>query len=265
MRLKLEGVSVDLDGAPIVSDADLVVEPGELVGLIGPNGSGKSTLLRTIYRVLRPRPGTVHLGDDDLWSQLSAREAARRTASVLQESSGEFDLSVLEVVFMGRTPHKSLLSGDDAQDESIVWSALERVGMTDKVGRLFATLSGGEKQRVLVARALAQQTRLLVMDEPTNHLDISAQLDLLELVRQLGLTTIAALHDLNLAATYCDRLYVLRAGRVVRSGPVHDVLTPEVVADVFGVQAHRGTHPITGLPHLAFAPLPSPDRRDISP
>lgn len=255
MRLRLAGVDARIGGIPIVEGADLEAGPGELVGLIGPNGSGKSTLLRTVYRLLKPAVGTIHLDGDDLWRRLPARESARRTAVVAQESSGDFDFSVLEIAMMGRAPHKGLLSVDTEEDECIAWAALDRVGIAAKAGRLFSTLSGGEKQRVLLARALAQRSRLLILDEPTNHLDVAAQLDLLELVRELGVTTLAALHDLNLAAAYCDRVYVLAAGRVVAHGRVTDVLTPELMAEVFGVRAHCGVHPLTGLPHLSFAPL----------
>jgi iron complex transport system ATP-binding protein len=254
MRVAIGDVSVTIDGLSILTGIDMTVEPSEMVGVIGPNGSGKSTLLRTIYRALRPSAGAVHLGPDDVW-RLSARESARRTAVVAQETPSDFDFSVLEVVFMGRTPHKGLLAGDSDDDWEIVARALERVGMLDKATRIFATLSGGEKQRVLLARALAQESQVLVLDEPTNHLDIKAQIELLELVRGLGVTTLAALHDLNLAATYCDRLYLMRGGTVVAAGPVADVLTPRLLADVFGVAAHCGIHPVTGCVQLAFSPL----------
>ena len=156
---------------------------------------------------------------------------------------------------MGRTPHKSLLDRDGHEDRSIVQEALERVGMDWAAGRLFSTLSGGERQRALVARALAQQAPLLVLDEPTNHLDVRAQLDLLELLRELRLTTLAALHDLDQAASYCDRLAVLSQGSLVAAGAPLDVLTPAFLADVFGVSAHIGDHPLTGRPHVSIAPL----------
>lgn len=252
-------VSVVLDEVPIVAGIDMRVDPGEMVGIIGPNGSGKSTLLRTVYRALRPAAGAVLLGPDDVW-RLSAKESARRTAVVAQETPSDFDFSVLEVVFMGRTPHKSLLAGDSDQDWEIVADALAKVDMLDKATRIYATLSGGEKQRVLLARALAQESRILILDEPTNHLDIRAQIDLLELVRSLGVTTLAALHDLNLAASYCDRLYMMQAGQVVAAGPVQEVLTPDLLATVFGIGAHCGVHPVTGQVHIAFAPLRSVER-----
>jgi len=251
MRLTVEGVTVQLDGVTILSGTGLVVEPGEFVGLVGPNGSGKSTLLRTIYRALRPLAGMVCLDGDDLW-RLTARESARRTAVVVQEISHDFDFTVYEVVEVGRNPHKGPLDRQTAADERICQGALARVGMAGFAERDFATLSGGEKQRVLVARALAQESRVLVLDEPTNHLDIRFQLDLLDLVRGLGVTTIAAMHDLHLAAGHCDRLYVLEAGSVVAAGPTNDVLTADLVARVFGVRLRRWTDPDTGLTYLSF-------------
>ncbi|WP_214104936.1 ABC transporter ATP-binding protein [Acrocarpospora catenulata] len=250
MRIVLDGVTVTVDETPIVSGVDIEVPPGLLVGLVGPNGSGKSTLLRAVYRALRPTAGAVRLDGADLRT-LSVRESARRTAVVAQHSGDGFDFTALEIVATGRTPHRAA----PAEDRRIVAEALERVGMTAQAGRLFSTLSGGERQRVLLARALAQQGRVLVLDEPTNHLDIGAQLDLLELVRDLRVTTLAALHDLNLAAAYCDLLHVVHQGRIAASGPPADVLQPDFLAEVFGVRAHLGSHPLTGRSHLSFAPL----------
>jgi iron complex transport system ATP-binding protein len=264
VRLRVDGVRVDLGGRVIVDGAEVVAEPGQVTGLIGPNGSGKSTLLRAVYRHLRPLVGAVHVGDDDVWT-LTAREVARRVAAVPQETRAEFDIVVWDMVAMGRTPHKRLLSGARLDDEAIVAEALERVGAGHLAARHFATLSGGERQRVLVARALAQQTPVLVLDEPTNHLDIRHQHELLSLVRELGLTTLTALHDLNLAAAYCDHLHVLDAGRVVARGAPHEVLTAETLRAVFGVHAEVTTHDRTGRPHLVFFPLSSftemPERR----
>jgi iron complex transport system ATP-binding protein len=248
------GVGVSIDGVRIIDRCDLVADPGLIIGLVGPNGSGKSTLLRTIYRALRPVAGAVLVGGDDVWS-LTARQSARRTAVVAQEAHGDFDFLVEEVVAMGRSPHKGMLDRDTDADHAIIADALARVGMTTFADRVFGTLSGGEKQRVLVARALAQQSQLLVLDEPTNHLDIRAQLELLELVATLGVTTIAALHDLNLAAAYCDRLVVLDHGRLVADGAPTSVLDQALLRRVFGVDAYGSTHPETGRFHLVFAPL----------
>jgi len=182
MRLAVHDVTVTIEQATIVTDARLTVEPGEFVGLVGPNGSGKSTLLRTIYRALRPVLGAVRVGGDDVWD-LSARASAQRTAVVVQETTADFDFTVIDVVSMGRNPHKGAFDRDSAGDERICLDALERVGIGAFVDRDFATLSGGEKQRVFVARAIAQETQVLVLDEPTNHLDIRFQLELLDLVR----------------------------------------------------------------------------------
>ena len=234
-------------------EVSLKVEPGEIVGLIGPNGSGKSTLLRSVYRMLKPVSGLVHLGDDDVW-QLSAKASAQRTGVVVQESSSEFEFTVAEVVAMGRTPHKKPFQRDTATDTDVCHDALERVSMTAFSQRLFSTLSGGEKQRVLVARALAQEPKLLVLDEPTNHLDIHYQLELLELIKSLGITTLVTLHDLNLAANYCQRLYLLSSGQIVASGETHKVLTPEQLRETFGVEAAPYTHPVTGNLQLSFSP-----------
>jgi iron complex transport system ATP-binding protein len=248
----VKGVSVEAADRRIVDSVMFGVEHGEFVGLVGPNGSGKSSLLRTIYRVLKPMGGAVlHLGDD-VW-RLSAREAARRMAVVAQERTGEFDFTVRELVAMGRMPHKAVLSNDGPEDRAIVARCLDTVGMAHCAGRSFSTLSGGEKQRVLVARALAQEAPFLVLDEPTNHLDIRHQLDLLTLVRRLGTTTLAALHDLNLAARYCHRLVMLAEGRVVAIGSPAEVLTAERIADVYGVGATVRVE--DGVPRIEFYPL----------
>ena len=259
MRLRLDTLTVTLDGARLVDGLDLQCEPGELVGLLGPNGSGKTTALKTIYRAIRPTAGVVRLDHTDLLHDLSARAAARQLAAMTQEPDSDFPFTVREVVAIGRIPHKSTFSRDGADDRRIVDDALHTVGMSGHHDRRFTTLSGGEKQRVLLARALAQQPRVLVLDEPTNHLDIGTQLELLRLVRSLGITVLAALHDLNLAAAYCDRVYLLRDGRLVAGGRTDDILTSERIADVFGVHAHCGRHPTTGRIHLAFSPMPADD------
>jgi iron complex transport system ATP-binding protein len=250
VRLRIEDLTVELDATPLVTSAELMIEPGEFVGLVGPNGSGKSTLLCIIYRALRPTMGVVHVGGGDIW-KLSARVSAQRTVVVVQESTPEFTLEVIDVVSMGRNPHKGPFGRDSAADKRICLDALERVGMSEFAEREFATLSGGEKQRVCVARAIAQESRVLVLDEPTNHLDIRFQLELLELVRGLCLTTIAAMHDLALTVGHCDCVYVLN-GSIVGHGPPGDVLTTELVARVFGVRLRDWIDPETGRAYLSF-------------
>ena len=254
IALLARDVSWSADRRAVLDGLGLDVRRGEFAGIIGPNGSGKTTFLRSVYRVLKPDAGLITLDGDDVW-QLSTRAAAQRTAVVLQESPGDFEFTAQEMVFMGRTPHKGVLDRETAEDQRIVSDALARVGMTDFAGRAFSTLSGGEKQRVLIARALAQQARFLILDEPTNHLDIRYQLEILDLVKSLGVTTLAALHDLNLAAAYCDQLFAIEAGRVVQSGTPEEVLTPTLLRQVFGVGAHVRPDPQTGRPHLTFFPL----------
>ncbi|GAA4951501.1 ABC transporter ATP-binding protein [Nonomuraea thailandensis] len=229
-------MSVGLDGHAIVHEADLVVDDGEFVGLVGPNGCGKSTLLRSVYRALRPSAGLIAVDGGDV-HRLPARQAAQRIAVVAQEIPADLDFTVTEIVSMGRTPYRP----DAAADEERYARALERVGLAGAAERVFATLSGGEKQRALLARALVQETRLLLLDEPTSHLDIRHQLEILHLVRELGIATLAVLHDLNQAAAFCDRLYVMNAGRIVAGGPPDHVLTPELISQVYGVRAVRRT------------------------
>lgn len=252
MRVLVDAVSVRIDDTTILDRVGLYAEPGTITGVIGPNGSGKSTLLRCVYRALKPTTGTVYIGQDDVWRS-SARQAGKRTAVVAQDHDLDNDYSVLEIVAMGRNPHKRLLDRETQADRAIVENALTRVRMGWAAERVFATLSGGERQRVLVARALTQEAPVLLLDEPTNHLDIGAQHELLDLVRELGLTTIAALHDLDHATTYCDRLVLVHDGAVVASGPAEEVLVAERVAEVFGVLSAVVPHPLTGRPHFVTA------------
>ncbi|WP_214417205.1 ABC transporter ATP-binding protein [Sphaerisporangium fuscum] len=258
MRLVLDRVGAELGGVPILRDVGLTVEPGQFVGLVGPNGSGKSTLLRTVYRSLRPSAGVVRVGDDDVW-RLSAGRAARRTAAMLQDGAAAGGATAAEVVALGRTPHQGMFGRDTPEDRAAVEEALDRTGTRGLADRLFASLSGGERQRVLLARALAQGPRLLVLDEPTNHLDIRARFELLDLVRALGVTTLAVLHDLDLAARTCDSLVVLHGGRVAAAGPVLDALTPEIMRDVFGVSAHAARH-ADGVVRVTYAAQPLAER-----
>ncbi|GAA3164191.1 ABC transporter ATP-binding protein [Streptomyces ramulosus] len=256
MRVDIEGLAVEIAGRRLLDDVTLRAAQGQLIGVIGPNGSGKSTLLRCVYRALRPAAGTVRLDGADLHA-MDAREGARLLAALPQEGQATFDFTVAEIVAMGRLPHQRGSGRASAADEEICARALSRVGAGHLAHRGFPGLSGGEKQRVLIARALAQQPRVLVLDEPTNHLDIAQQLEVLALVRDSRLTVLAALHDLNLAAQHCDALYVLDGGRIVASGAPHEVLTAELLAEVFGVRAHRVRHPETGAVQLLFDRLPA--------
>ncbi|WP_154697420.1 ABC transporter ATP-binding protein [Lentzea guizhouensis] len=240
MRVEAGGLTV----RGIISDISLHAE-NEVVAIVGPNGSGKSTTLRCVYRALKPDAGAVLL---DGTSVHKRPHLARDLAALSQESQVEFDFTVAEVVEMARLPHER----DPERDRRVVAEALATVDATHLAGRSFLSLSGGERQRVLIARAIAQQPRVLVLDEPTNHLDIRHQLDVLSLARGLGVTVLTVLHDLNLAASYCDRLYVLDEGRLVACGTPREVLVPELIAKVFHVTAHVVAHPTTGVPQLLF-------------
>ncbi|MBP0449582.1 ABC transporter ATP-binding protein [Kitasatospora sp. RG8] len=251
MDLDLDDVSAGPAGTRLVRDITLHAAAGQVVGLVGPNGSGKSTLLRCVYRALRPAAGAVRLDGADLYA-LTPREAARRVAALPQEHSAEFDFTVAEVVGMGRLPHRGGFARPADGDDARCAAALHRVGAGHLAQRGFLSLSGGEKQRVLIARALVQEPRLLVLDEPTNHLDIAHQLEVLALVREAGPTVLTALHDLNLAAGHCDLLYVIAAGRIVTSGAPAEVLRPALLAEVFGVRATPVRHPDTGAVQLLF-------------
>ncbi|MEV5366744.1 ABC transporter ATP-binding protein [Streptomyces cellulosae] len=252
-ELRVDGVTLTAGARRLVSDVSLTARPGETIGLVGPNGSGKSSLLRTVYRVLRPDTGQVRVDGSDAWA-LPVRHLARTVAAVVQDSAADFDLAVREVVAMGRTPHKRLLAGDTPEDAGLIDSALRAVDALHLADRPFDRLSGGERQRVLIARALAQRPALLVLDEPTNHLDIRHQLSVLSTLRRLPATVLLALHDLNLAAYYCDRLYVLHHGEVVACGPPAEILTPQLLAEVYGVAAEVAAHPRTGAPQVTFLP-----------
>ncbi|GAA4799849.1 ABC transporter ATP-binding protein [Streptomyces ziwulingensis] len=236
-------------GRIVVDGVTLAPRPGETVGLLGPNGSGKSTLLRLLAGVLHPSAGVVTL-DGLVLDRVGRRVAARRIATVEQQVHTQTELTVRDVVALGRIPHRSPWAAGSAADGPAVAAALDRSGLAGRAGQSWHTLSGGERQRVQIARALAQEPRELLLDEPTNHLDIQHQLDLLELVVSLPVTTVIALHDLNLAAMYCDRLLVLREGRAVAEGTPGEVLTPALIEEVYGVRAEVTDGP--GHPVIRF-------------
>lgn len=235
----------------IVSDVSFDVAQGETMGLIGPNGSGKSSLLRLLAGLKRPQSGVVEIDGQDVAS-IPRRMLARQLAFVQQSAATDTNVSVYDVVRLGRTPHRSALSGWSSADEAAVASALAHVDMEGRRAQPWQTLSGGEKQRVHIARALAQTPRILFLDEPTNHLDIHHQIAILRMVRDLDLTSIVALHDLNLAAMFCDRIVVLEAGHVAACGTPEAVLTAELLRTVFRVETDIVTTATVGQPHIRF-------------
>lgn len=234
--LGADRVSRGAGGRLILDGVSLTPRPGSVTGVLGPNGSGKSTLLRLLSGVLTPASGVVTLDGRPLgdWGR---RAAARRVAVVEQQADTLVELTVLDVVRLGRVPHRRAWTPATGADEKAVRTALERTGLADSAEQPWHTLSGGERQRVQIARALAQEPRELLLDEPTNHLDIQHQLGLLSLVAELPVTSVVALHDLNLAAMYCDQVVVLRQGRVVAAGTPDATLTESLIADVYGVRA----------------------------
>lgn len=244
-RLDIDNVTLRAGGKTLVKEASLSVAPGEMLGLLGPNGAGKSTLLRSVYRMSRPETGQVRVNGADIW-QHSAGWVAQHVGAVLQDMPADFPLTVRDVVAMGRSAHKALLEPDTGHDMALIDAALSLMRLENLPDRPFRTLSGGERQRVLLARALVQQPRLLVLDEPTNHLDIQYQVSLLRFVREIGVTVIAALHDLNLAAMFCDRLCLMDGGRIVAVGSPDAVLTQERLSEVYGLDALIQRHPRTG-------------------
>ena len=235
----------------IVDGVTLDIAPGTTLGLLGPNGSGKSSLLRLICRLRRVAGGVVTLGGDDV-ALMPRLAIARRVALVEQQTSTESQLTAIDVVRLGRTPHLGPLAPWTRADGDAVDAALVQVGMAGRRDQPWHTLSGGERQRVHIARALAQSPLELLLDEPTNHLDVQHQLEILALVRRLPATVVVALHDLNLAAMFCDAVAVLQDGRVVCAGSPDDVLTTELIGAVFRVRAHVERSPHHGRPHVQF-------------
>lgn len=237
----------------IVCDVSLAVAPGETLGLIGPNGSGKSSLLRLLAGLRRPVSGRVEINGQDI-AQVSRKALSRQVAFVQQNAATDTNVTVGDVVRLGRTPHRSALAGWSQPDEAAVAHALGSVDMISRRAQPWQTLSGGERQRVHIARALAQTPQVMFLDEPTNHLDIHHQIEILRLVRDLDLTSVIALHDLNLAAMFCDRIVVLEAGAVYACGRPDEVLTQAILRDVFRVKAHISGSADAGRPHIRFCP-----------
>lgn len=250
MEIMTNDIRVQFGAREILKGISIESGNREFVGIIGPNGSGKSTLLKCIYRTLKPDHGAVYLGGQQLW-HMSVKDSAKKMAVVAQHNYYNFEFSVREVVLMGRSPHKRTLERDGARDYQIVEDALKTVQMEQFADRSFSTLSGGEQQRVILARALAQQTPALILDEPTNHLDITHQLLLMKLVKKLDVTVISAIHDLNIAAAFCDKIYVLKDGRIAGCGTPQEVLTSKFMREIYGVDTEL-VQDSKGKMHILF-------------
>lgn len=226
--------------------------PGRVLGVVGPNGAGKSTLLRLLYRYHRPATGCVEIDHTDIWSA-SAKEVAQKVAAVLQEQPTDFALTVREIVTLGRTPHRKGFGGASGHlDAEIVSAALDQLDLDGFAERHLGTLSGGERQRVMVARALAQQPKLLILDEPTNHLDIRHQLEVLALIKELPLTIVTSLHDLNMATEVCDEVLLLQAGQPLGFGAPDTVFTEDTLSGAFSVTARQERLAPSNTKHMTF-------------
>jgi len=255
--ISLSHVSFSYNNAPVLTDINLEVATGEMVALLGPNGSGKTTLIKVACGVLRAAQGEVFLNGARL-AGLKRRQIAQWVAVVPQQFFTPFAFTLREVVLLGRTPFLKGYSDGGPKDGQAVDQAIAQVGIEDLKERYFNELSGGERQKAVLAMALAQEPGLLLLDEPTAHLDINYQVEILELVRKLnreqGLTVIAAMHDLNMAALYFDRLVLLKGGRVFAEGRPDEVLTEEIVRDSFSASVRITRDPMTGAPHVIVKP-----------
>lgn len=260
--LRVKDLTLAYGQTTIISQVSFNVQPGEFLAIIGPNGSGKSTLLRALCRLHVPKQGTIHLRGNPLQT-FSPQQLAKQLALVRQESFVAFDFSVREIVSMGRLPYLARFQSDSAADKAIVDDYLQQTQIADLADRHMHELSGGERQRVFLAQALAQEPGLLLLDEPTNHLDINHQVMIFNLVQRLnrerGLTVIAVLHDLNLAALYADRLLVLHKGELCANGAPSEVLSAKLVQEVYGCPVVVLPHPVNEQPQVLL--LPEPESR----
>lgn len=232
-KLQVKNLEFSIDKKEILKDISFEIPKGSFVGIIGPNGSGKSTILKNIYRLYKPDSGQILLDNKNLLN-MKDKDCAKEIAVLAQESNSQFDFTVEQIVKMGRYPYKSVFEDYSKKDLDMVTDMLKRVGLEDYVGRSFSKLSGGEKQRTLIARALVQDTEFLILDEPTNHLDIGYQIQLMDLVKSLNITTLSAIHDMNMASMYCDYLIVMKDGKIKNCGSVKEVITEEMLKEILG-------------------------------
>jgi iron complex transport system ATP-binding protein len=265
VRLETRAVGFSYSGKTALEDISLLVEPGEVVGLLGPNGSGKSTLIKILSGILPQYAGSARVDGTEV-RKARRRDLASKLAVVPQETSFGFPFTVLETVLMGRHPHLAGLAFETQQDVELARAALDRCGAVHLADRTIQELSSGERQRVVFARALAQEPRALLLDEPTSFLDIRHQTELYDLVRELaladGTAVLTVLHDLNLAAEYCDRIYLLRQGRLAAAGPTGEVFTYANLTTVFETEVYVDTNDLTG--QLLVVPLSGRVRRELA-
>ena len=262
MALEIKGVDIFYGSLKVLEGVDFSAAHGELLGIIGPNGSGKTTLLRTISRILKPKIGTILLEGKEV-REMKDKEFSRNFAAVPQDTTVNFDFSVLDIVLMGRNPHLGRIELESEKDIEIARRSMKLTNCWHLAERQITELSGGERQLVIIARALTQEPRVLLLDEPTSHLDINYQIEIMELMMRLtsheGLIVIAVIHDLNLAAQYCDHLVLLDKGKIVAMGSQQDVLTAENIKKTFGADVIVKRHAVTNLCYIS--PVPPTSKR----
>jgi len=249
VTLTIDGIDCSYGSVDVLKDVGFAVESGQFLGVLGPNGSGKTTLLKSISRVLKPQKGAIFIGDENVY-KMKTVDVAKQMAVVPQSTPVSFDFTALEVVLMGRNPHMARFKMEGKKDLDIAKNSMQLTRTWEFADRPVNELSGGESQRVIIARALTQEPQILLLDEPTTHLDISNQLEIMDLIKHLcetkKLLIIAVFHDFNLAARYCDSIILLNDGKIVAIGKMNETLTSENVKKVFNVDTIVKKHPITG-------------------
>ena len=256
IKLEMQGVTLGYNRHPVLEDISLRASPGELVGLIGPNGSGKSTVIKALSHVISPVSGRILIGGRDIKS-IPRRELACQVGVVPQMPLLPSTFTAFEIVLMGRNPHLGLFQSEGPRDWAIAREAMEKTGTTPLANRRVNELSGGEIQCLLIARVLVQETKAILLDEPTANLDIGRQVEILDLIRRLctekKLSVLAAVHDLNLAAQYCDRLLLINERRIHAEGTPAEVITDRIIKEVYGAENCVYTHPVNGLPTVILS------------
>lgn len=253
--LKIENASVRFGDNQVLTNVSFEVPRGQILGIAGPNGSGKTTLMRSLFAAQKLSEGRITINGDPL-STLSPGQVARRIAVVSQFEQDMDQTRVIDIVLLGRAPHRKDIQGYNATDHEIAREALEAVGMSYAQDRYVHTLSGGERQRVLIARSLAQQCKCILLDEPTNHLDVKYQHQILSVIRKVSDTAVIILHDLNLVARYCDNAIILKNGHLHTKGNPTEILTPQLIREVYGVSATEVND--AGTKQFSFKPLQEP-------
>jgi iron complex transport system ATP-binding protein len=263
IELEMQKVTLGYDHHPVMEGITLKVSPGEMVGLIGPNGSGKSTIIKALSHIIRPQSGRITIGSRDIAS-IPRRDIARMVGVVPQLPLLPSAFTAFEIVLMGRNPHLGLFQSEGRRDRALARQAMEKTGTASLANRHVNELSGGEIQCLLIARVLVQETKAILLDEPTANLDIGRQVDILDLIKSLcaenNLAVLAAVHDLNLAAQYCDRLLLINERHIHAEGKPAEVITDKNIKEVYGAENCVYTHPANGLPAVLLGAHRNPTR-----